>query len=124
MPLSKVDYVKTLMPYLGAIARIEDAYGTKADFIMDLNMLVNCSFEDEVVRPYLKPLSATRFGVMAKALHNAWEETKHLPYDEEQVVRKWAYACDVLRWQGYDCDGLLNNGMAILHPDCSIDDIL
>lgn len=122
--MRKVDYIKALAPYLGAWTRFEDAYGMQSEYTLTWENLTQCSFEDEMLRPYLKPLSATRFGAMAKALHVAWEETKHLPYDEEQVLRKWAYACDVLRWAGYDCDGLLNNGMAILHPDCSIDDIL
>lgn len=122
--MRKVDYIRTLAPYMGQTARFEDAYGEQYDDLLTWDNLTRCSFEDEVLRPYLKPLSATRFGIMAKALHNAWEETKHLPYDEEQVIRKFALACDMLRWKGFDCDGLLNNGMAILHPDCSINDIL
>lgn len=89
---------------------------------MSLDLILQMG--DYILLPYLKPLTASVYGDMAKSLHFAWEETKHIPYNEIQVCVKWAKALDVLRWQGYDCDRLIEQGLALLDPAYDIKDLL
>lgn len=117
--------IEMLVPYVGLNARYNTCYGEERDEILTLEKLIHIANDQEsTIRPYLKPLSGSLFGVMAETLHTAYEETKHLPYDEIQVVRKFSKTVSLLRWLGFDCDGLIEKNIALLHPNYDISDIL
>lgn len=115
------EHIRLLIPYIGKDAKYYNFDGDSWDMEITADLIYR---QAESIRPYLKPLTASRYGDMARALHYAWEETKHIPYDEIQVCVKWAKAMDVLRFEGYDCDRLIEQGLALLHPDYDIKDLL
>src|ERR1700748_3597855 len=109
---TKAEIIRLLIPYIGKKALYENF-----ERQITVDLLINSILDgEESLKPYLKPLRASKFGDMSKALHRAFDELKHLPDDELRVMNMYAYALDILRWQGYDCDRLIDQGLALCDP--------
>ena len=74
--------------------------------------------------PILKPLAASTYGDMAAALHESFQRIKHLPDSPERVILMYTGAINKLRQQGYDCDQLIEQGLAKCDPQYDANDIL
>lgn len=116
------EHMRLLIPYIGRKALYTDYEGDEREMILDFKSIFEMG--DYQLQPYLKPMSASIYGSMVKALHFAWEQTKHIPYDEIQVCHKWSITLDILRWEGFDCDRLVEQGLALLDPAYDIKDLL
>lgn len=115
---TEAEIIRLFIPYIGRDCFVIGHQVAKE--ILSLDMLIS----KNIGLPYLKPLSASLFGDMANALDTAFQEIKHLPDDEKRVLLMYALALDILRWKGYDCDRLIDQGLALCISRYSIADIL
>jgi len=87
---------------------------------------------DYVVVPYLKPLDAIltdgSLNELLKRVAVDYHKQRGFAHTDAEyenatdIIR--AYAIQAIRSQGYDVDDLLNQDMAILHPDYDVKDLL
>lgn len=77
------------------------------------------------IKPYLKPIEAAMNGTVADILDKVYKlHRQGRDTDATRVLFFYSEVANQLRELGYDCDGMIESGLAICHPDYDAKDIL